>query len=262
VLAKTPPLDEDTWELYGPGDWTQSADLALKEPAKLAELQRLFLIEAAKHNVLPIDDRRAERMMADVAGRPQLITGNSQILFGGMGRLTEPSTVNIKNKSYSITAEVEVATTPAEGVIIAQGGSVGGWSLYAKDGRLKYCYNFLGINRFFTEGTMPIPMGRHQLRMEFKYDGGGPAKGGEVRLFVDGKACGSGRVGITVPMTFSFDETCDVGKETGSPVSPDYSERGNEFSGEVNWVQIDLEKDDHDHLISAEERFRVAMARH
>ena len=102
---------------------------------------------------------------------------------------------------------------------------------------------------------------RHQVRIEFKYDGGGLAKGGDITLFVDGKKDGQGRLEITVPMTFSFDETCDIGKETGSPVSPDYGERGNEFNGEVNWVQIDLEKDDHDHLISPDERFRVAMAR-
>ena len=97
--------------------------------------------------------------------------------------------------------------------------------------------------------------------MEFKYDGGGLAKGGDVSLFVDGKKDGEGRVEQTVPMLFSADETCDVGKETGSPVSPDYGPTGNEFSGEVNWVQIDLEKDDHDHLITPEERFQVAMAR-
>ena len=261
ILAKTPPLDEDVWELYGPDDWSQARNLAKENPKKLAELQRLFLIEAAKHHVLPIDDRRAERMMAELAGRPQLIKGNSQVLFGGMGRLTETSVLNIKNKSYSITAEIEVPKSGANGVIIAQGGSVGGWSLYANRGRLKYCYNFLGIKLFFAEAANPIPAGKHQVRLEFKYDGGGLAKGGDVSLFVDGKMDGQGRLDITVPMTFSFDETCDIGKETGSPVSPDYGERGNEFSGEVNWVQIDLEKDDHDHLISPEERFQVAMAR-
>jgi arylsulfatase len=261
VLTETPALDEDVWELYGPDDWTQARNLAAKDPAKLAELQRLFLIEAAKHHVLPIDDRRAERMMADQAGRPQLIRGRSQVLFGGMGRLTETSVLNIKNKSYAITAEVDVPESGAEGVIIGQGGCVGGWSLYATRGKLKYCYNFLGIQRFFAEATTTIPSGRHQVRMEFTYDGGGLAKGGNVALFVDGKQDGAGRVDITVPMTFSFDETCDIGRETGSPVSPDYGERGNEFTGEVNWVQIDLEQDDHDHLISADERFRVAMAR-
>ena len=178
-----------------------------------------------------------------------------------MGRLTENSIVSIKNKSYSVTADVDVPESGAEGVIIAQGGSVNGWSLYAKDGKLKYCYNLLGIELTFVEATQPIPAGHHQVRMEFKYDGGGLGKGGDVTLFVDGKEVGKGRVERTVAMIFSGDETCDVGKEGGSPVSPDYGPSGNEFSGEVNWVQIDLEKDDHDHLISPEERFRVAMAR-
>jgi arylsulfatase len=262
VLAKTPALDDDVWELYDTNaDWTQAHNLAQKNPRKLAELQRLFLIEATKHHVLPIDDRRAERMMADAVGRPQLIRGRTQLLFGGMGRLTETSVLNIKNKSYAITAEVEVPESGAEGVIIAQGGSVGGWSLYAKDGKLKYCYNLLGIKRSFAETSTPIPPGNHQVRMEFKYDGGGLAKGGDITLYVNGEEIGQGRVDTTVPMTFSFDETCDIGKETGSPVSPDYGDRDNAFSGEVNWVQIDLEQDDHDHLISPEERFRVAMAR-
>ena len=110
----------------------------------------------------------------------------------------------------------------AEGVIIAQGGNTNGWSLYAKGGKLKYCYNFFGINLTFVEATQPIPAGHHQVRMEFKYDGGGLAKGGDVTLYVDGKQVGQGRVEQTVPMAFSADETCDVGKEAGSPVSPDY----------------------------------------
>ena len=106
--------------------------------------KRLWLIEAAKYSVLPLDDRRVERINPDLAGRPQLIKGNTQILFGGMGRLTENSVINIKNKSYSVTAEVVVPKSGAKGVIIAQGGAFNGWSLYAKDGKLKYCYNFLG----------------------------------------------------------------------------------------------------------------------
>ena len=229
--------------------------------SKLAELQRLFLIEATKYSVLPLDDRTFERFNPDLAGRPQLIKGNTQILFGGMHRLSESSILSIKNKSYSVSAEIEVPTSGAKGVIIAQGGNTNGWSLYAKDGKLKHCYNFFGINRYFTEGTKPIPAGKHQVRMEFKYDGGGLAKGGTVSLFVDGKKDGEGRVERTVPMIFSADETCDVGKETGAPVSPDYGPSDNEFSGEVNWVQIDLEKDDSDHLISPEERFKIVMAR-
>jgi arylsulfatase len=160
-----------------------------------------------------------------------------------------------------VTAELEVPKSGAAGVIIAQGGSVNGWSLYAKDGRLKYCYNFFGIELSFAEAKKSIPPGRHQVRMEFKYDGGGLAKGGGVTLYLDGKQVGKGRVKRTVPMAFSADETCDIGKEAGSPVSPDYGAEDNAFNGEVHWVQIDLEKDDHDHLISPEERFQIAMAR-
>ena len=255
-------FDEDVWELYDTTkDWTQAHDLAKENPAKLEELKRLFLIEAGKYSALPLDDRTFERFNPDLAGRPQLIQGKTQILFGGMGRLTENSIVSTKNKSYAITADVDVPTSGAEGVIVAQGGNTNGWSLYAKGGKLKYCYNFFGITLTFVEATEAIPAGHHQVRMEFKYDGGGLAKGGGVTLYVDGKAVGQGRVEQTVPMAYSADETCDVGKEGGSPVSPDYGPTGNEFSGEVNWVQIDLEKDDHDHMISPDERYRVAMAR-
>ena len=255
-------FDEDVWELYDTNtDWTQSKDLAKENPKKLAELQRLFIIEATKYSALPLDDRTFERFNPDLAGRPQLIKGQTQILFSGMGRLSENSILSIKNKSYAITADLDVPKSGAEGVIVAQGGNTNGWSLYAKGGKLKYCYNFFGIDVTFVEGTQPIPAGNHQVRLEFKYDGGGLAKGGAVTLFVDGKSVGQGRIEQTVPMVYSADETCDVGKEAGSPVSPDYGPTGNEFSGEVNWVQIDLEKDDHDHMVSPEERFRVAMAR-
>jgi arylsulfatase len=255
-------FDDDVWELYDTNtDWTQARDLAKEQPKKLAELQRLWLIEATKYHVIPLDDRAFERFNPDLAGRPQLIKGKTQMLFGGMGRLTENSLVSIKNKSYSVTAEVEIPASGAEGVIIAQGGDTNGWSLYAKDGKLKHCYNFFGVDLSFVEGSRPIPAGTHQVRMEFKYDGGGLAKGGTVSLFVDGNKDGEGRIDKTVPMIFSADETCDVGKEGGSPVSPDYGPSGNTFSGKINWVQIDLEKDDQDHLISPEERFRIAMAR-
>ena len=186
-------FDEDVWELYDTNtDWTQAHDLAKEQPEKLAALQRLFMIEATKYGVFPLDDRPYERFNPDIAGRPQLIKGNSQILFGGMGRLTENSIVSIKNKSYSVTADVDVPQSGAEGVIIAQGGSVNGWSLYAKGGKLKYCYNLLGIELTFVEATQPIPAGHHQVRMEFKYDGGGVGKGGGITLFVDGKDVGTG----------------------------------------------------------------------
>jgi arylsulfatase len=260
-MAPLPPFEDNTWELYGPDDWTQARNIAKENPKKLRELQRLFLIEAVKYNVIPLDDRRVERLNPDLAGRPQLIRGNSQILFAGMGRLSENSVVNIKNKSHSVTAEVVVPDSGASGVIIAQGGHIGGWTLYAYQGKLKYCYNFFGVKFFYAEASSPIPTGKHQVCMAFKYDGGGLAKGGAVSLYVDGAKVGEGRVEVTQPMAFSADETCNVGKDEGSPVSPDYRPHGNEFSGEVHSVQIDLEKDDQNHLISPEERFKVAMAR-
>ena len=256
-------FDDDVWELYGTSsDWTQARDLAREQPQKLHELQRLWLIEATRYNVLPLDDRFAERANPEIAGRPQLIKGTRQVVFGGMGRLSESSIVNFKNKSHAITAEVIVPEAGAEGVIVAQGGLTGGWSLYAKEGKPKYCYNFYGVNRYTIAGTAAIPAGTHQVRMEFAYDGGGLAKGGTVTLYVDGQKAGEGRVEQTEPMVFSADETCDVGFEAGSPVTDDYPTAGGMFSGEVNLVEIAVDKDaeDLDHLIRPEERLRVAMA--
>jgi arylsulfatase A-like enzyme len=255
-----PRFDADKWELYGPDDWTQGNDLATKNPAKLAELQRLWLIEAVKYNVVPLDDRSYERINPDIAGRPQLIRGNTQLLFAGM-RVSEACVLTLKNKSYSVTAELAVPERGAEGVIVTQGGEAGGWTLYCKGGKLKYCYNFFGIEYYITEAEQPIPSGKHQVRMEFKYDGGGLAKGGDVTLYYDGKAVGKGRVKQSEPMGFSADEACDVGSDSGSPASPEYGPRGNKFTGEIQWVQIDVGTDDHDHLISPEERFNLAMAR-
>ena len=262
-MAPTPPIDDDVWELYGPDDWTQARNIADQNPAKLAELQRLFLIEATKYNVLPLDDRRVERFNADIAGRPQLIHGNTQLIFGGMGRLSENSVIVIKNKSHAVTANITVPERGADGVIIAQGGAFGGWSLYTKDGKPKYCYNTFGIMSYTVEGDDVLASGDHQIRMEFAYDGGGLGKGGDVTLYVDGDKVGAGRVEATVPMIFSGDETTDVGRDTGTGVSPDYPTTDNEFTGRVHWVQIDIDEnaEDLDHLITAEERFRIAMAR-
>ena len=263
VIAPTPPIDDDVWELYGPDDWTQARNVAGENPAKLAELQRLFLIEATKYNVLPLDDRRVERFNADLAGRPQLVKGNTQLLFAGMGRLSENSVIVIKNKSHAVTANLTVPDQSAEGVIIAQGGAFAGWSLYVKDGKPRYCYNTLGVMSSTVEGDRVLTPGDHQVRIEFAYDGGGLGKGGSVTLYVDGDNVGHGRVEATVPMIFSGDETTDVGRDTGTGVSTDYATHDNAFNGRIHWVQIDLDdkSEDLDHLITPEERFRIAMAR-
>jgi arylsulfatase len=262
TAGKGIPFDDDVWELYdGSKDWSQAHDLSTENPDLLHKLQRQFIIEATKYNVLPLDDRLAERILPETAGRPTLIQGNSQQFFPGMGRLSENSVVSIKNKSFSVSAEIEVGSKPANGVIIAQGGKFGGWSVYAKDGKLKFTYNVLGIHEFPTEATEPIPQGKHQVRMEFAYDGGGLAKGGNVTLYHDGKQVGTGRVAATQAMIFSADETTDIGYESGTPVSPDYTPATSRFNGKIHWVQLDVGVDDHDHFIDPEERLRIAMAR-
>jgi arylsulfatase len=262
MQPELPALDDDVWELYGPDDWTQAHDLSKEHPEKLYELQRLFLIEAARYYVLPLDDRRVERFNPDLAGRPTLIRGKSQILFGGMGRLSENSVVALKNKSHGVTAQIEVPDAGADGVIVAQGGAFGGFSLYLHEGRPAYCYNLFGLRRFKVYGDAPVPAGEHQVRMEFAYDGGGLGKGGSVTLYLDGAEVGTGRVENTVPMLFSADETTDVGTDSATPVSDDHGGR-NRFIGRVRWVQLDIDEaaEDLDHLITPEERLRIAMSR-
>jgi arylsulfatase A-like enzyme len=264
IGEKTPAFDDDIWELYDTSkDWSQANNLAKQMPEKLHELQRLWLIEATRYNVLPVDDRIAERLNSDTAGRPLLITGDSQILFGSMGRLSENSVLNTKNKSHSVTAEIVVPKEGAEGVIVAQGGNIGGWSLYAKDGKLKYCYNLLGVQYFYAEANNPLPPGAHQVRMEFVYAGGGLGKGGTASLFMDGKKVGEGKVGATAAMVFSADDGCDVGEDTAAAVSPDYEPHENQFNGTVKGVQLAIAKDavSVDHLVEPEKAIAVAMSR-
>jgi arylsulfatase len=260
----TPAFDDDVWELYDTTkDWSQANDLSKQMPEKLHELQRLWLIEAVRYDVLPMDDDVGKRFNSDLAGRPVLIKGNRQLLFGGMGRLSENSVLNVKNKSHAVSAEITVPPAGAEGVIIAQGGNIGGWALYAKGGKLKYCYNLLGVQYFYVEAAAPLTPGDHQIRMEFAYEGGGLGKGGTVTLYVDGQEVGEGKVGATAAMVFSADDGCDVGVDTGSPVSQDYGPRGNAFTGAVKGVEIAIDDaaENAGHMISPEEAVRIAMAR-
>jgi arylsulfatase len=263
VGAELPALDDDVWELYAPGDWTQANDLAAENPEKLHELQRLFLIEAVRYGALPLDDRRVERFEPHIAGRPMLVEGNSQILYGGMKRISENSMIVVKNRSHSVTAQLVIPDGGAEGVIIAQGGAFGGWSFYVYEGRPTYCYNLLGIASFKVSGAEQLQGGERQVRMEFAYDGGGLGKGGNVTLYVDGVSVAEGRVEGTMPLIFSGDETTDLGTDTATPVSDDYASGERDFSGKIEWVQIDVDEaaEDPDHLISPEERLRVALAR-
>ncbi|MDF2580732.1 MAG: sulfatase [Microbacterium sp.] len=258
-LGSSHGLDEDVWELYNvEEDWTQSHDLAAEEPDRLAHLQRLFLIQAARFNVLPMDIRSAERINPDLAGRPQLVQGDSQKFYPGMRRLSENTTINIKNKSWTVTASADVPEN-ANGVVIAQGGAYGGWSFYAVDGRLAFAYNLLGIQTDIVRSDAAVPAGAQELRAHFAYDGGGLGKGGTVTLYAGEDKIGEGRVERTLPYQFTFDETVDVGRDLASPVSGDYAATGNEFSGTLSWVRIDLGDDDHSHLIDDEHKLAVAM---
>ena len=257
-------FDDDVWELYDTTkDWSQSRDLSKENPQKLHELQRLWLIEATRYKVLPLDDRMTEKMNPDTAGRPTLIKGKTQLLFGGMGRLSENCVLNLKNKSHSVTAEIVVPEKGAEGVIISQGANIGGWSLYARDGKLKYCYNWGGFQHFIIGSAEKIPAGAHQVRMEFAYAGGGLGKGGKATLYIDGKKDGEGDIGGTLAIVFSADDGCDVGEDSGAPVSPEYSSHGNAFNGEIKGVLLSIADDPANagHLVTAADAVRLAMAR-
>ncbi|OHB57890.1 MAG: arylsulfatase [Planctomycetes bacterium GWF2_42_9] len=264
IMGPRPALDDDVWELYDTNnDWSQSKDLSRENPRKLMELQRLWLIEAARYKVLPLDDRMMEKINPDTAGRPVLIKGKTQMLFSGMGRLSENCVLNLKNKSHSVTAGIVVPEKGAEGVIISQGANIGGWSLYVKEGKLKYCYNWGGFKHFIVGSETAIPAGEHQVRMEFAYAGGGLGKGGVATLFVDGKKVGQGDIGATLAMIFSADDGCDVGEDSGAPVSPEYKAGDNRFNGEIKGIQLAIADaaENADHFVKPEDAIHMAMAR-
>lgn len=236
-------FEDDVWELYDlDHDASQAHDLAAEQPERLRELQQLFLIEAAKHQVFPLDNRVTERENPALAGRLELLAGRTSVTYrGGMTRFMEETTLNVKNRSHSLTADVEVTGDDASGVLVAQGGRFGGWSLYVKAGRPCYAYNYLGLELYTVRAEQPLTSGRHEIRMEFSYDGGGVGNGGAVVLVVDGNKDGAGRVEQTIPYYYSFDETLDVGVDLATPVTDDYPTLDNAFSGVVHTVRIDLD---------------------
>jgi arylsulfatase A-like enzyme len=260
--AKMVAFDDDKWELYdGSTDYSQAHDLAKEMPDRLHELQRLWLIEATKYNVLPLDDRTVERFNPELAGRPEYVKGNKQTLYPGMSRLTESSLLNIKNKSFQVTAQIVVPDGGAQGTIIAQGGSYGGWGLMIHEGAARFAYNLLGVNVFLTDAEHPVPAGEHQVRAEFAYDGGGLAKGGTVTLYYDGEKAGEGKIGLTQPMLFTATETAEIGRELGTTVIPDTPPQDTEFTGKIKWVELSTGEDDHSHMIDPDEMIHVLMAK-
>jgi len=236
------PLAEDRWELYDTRtDFSLVYDLEAQNPAKLKELQDLFMAEGPKYNVLPIDDRLFERLNAKLVGRPDLMGDRMSLtLHAGMTGMSENAFINVKNRSVTITADLDVPKGGANGVILAQGGRFGGWSLYLKGGKPVYTYNFLGLKRTTITGKQPVPAGKAIVRMEFAYDGGGAGKGGLVTLFVNGKKVGEGRVERTQPGIFSVDDAADVGMDEGTPVVEDYQPTSTKFTGTIRKVVVDV----------------------
>jgi hypothetical protein len=238
------PLANDIWELYDTRtDFSLVHDLAEKNPDKLTELQALFMREAERNHVLPIDDRPFERVNAALAGRPDLMAGRTSLtLAGGMTGMSENVFLNVKNKSKTITAEVDVPKRGANGAILVQGGRFGGWALYVKDGVPAYDYNFIGLERFTIAGTKPLPPGKSTIRFEFDYDGGGLGRGGTGTLFVNDRKVAEGRIARTQPMAFSADETADVGTDLATPVVERIgSEAESRFTGRITKVTISVE---------------------
>jgi arylsulfatase len=237
------PLAEDVWELYDTRtDFSLVNDLAAENPTILAELQSLFMEEAQKNHVLPIDDRVFERFIAAQVGRPSVMGERTSLtLAEGMTGMTENVFLNIMNKSKTITAELDVPEDGGNGAIIVQGGRFGGWALYVKDGVPAYDYNFLGMERYTVAAAEPLAPGRATVRFDFAYDGGGPGMGGTGTLFVNDQQVAEGRIDRTQPRVFSADETADVGIDLATPVVETIgAEARSKFTGRIPSVTVEV----------------------
>ncbi|MCI0704816.1 MAG: arylsulfatase [Planctomycetia bacterium] len=235
-------FDKDKWELYNVNeDFSQANNIVEKHPDKLKELQGLFTKEAVKYHVYPLDDRVIERFNSALVGRPDLMQGRKSLtVFPGMTGMMENVFINTKNQSHVITAEVEVPKEGCDGVILCQAGRFGGWSLYTKGGKVKYCYNWVGLERYTITSDKPLPAGKVTIKYEFTYDGGGLGKGGKGTIFVNGEKVAEGKIGNTHAAIFSADETADVGVDEATPVTEDYKERDNKFTGKLGKITIEL----------------------
>jgi arylsulfatase len=237
-MGSSKSFDEDTWELYDlRTDYSQYNDVAAKYPEKLKELQDAFLVEARKYQVLPLDDRVAERL--NTALRPSLIAGRTTFTYYQGARIADSSSAPTQNRSHTITAQLEVPKGGADGVLAAIGGTVSGFSLYVKGGHPIYEYNYLTARRTAVTGTEALAPGPNVVRVEFLYDGGGVGKGATVSLFVNDKKVGQGRLESTIWVgRYSADESFDVGGDFGSPVSSAYSSPY-PFTGTIKKIVID-----------------------
>ena len=239
-----PDLDKDVWDLYHVDeDFSLTKNLATKYPEKLKEMQSLFMWQAQKYHVLPIDDRTIERTNAAIAGRPDLLGDRKSLtLYEGMEGMMENTFMNIKNKSFSITAELNIPKEGANGVILSQGGRFGGWSVYMKKGKPEFTYNFLGLERYVISSHKKLAEGPVTVKFDFVYDGNGLGKGGKITIYINGKKSASGRVEKTQPFIFSADETADVGLDNQTPVALGigYGPEETRFTGGIDKVVVEV----------------------
>jgi arylsulfatase len=239
VVEAVDPIDGYKWELYNVAeDFSQANDLAQANPEKLRELQRLFYIEAVKYNVLPLDNTKVERL--DVNNRPSNIRGLTEFTYyDGMTRIPEGGAPDLKNKSFGISAVVDIPEGGAEGLIMTQGGRFAGLGLYLLDGKPVFHYNLAGVERYTVAGKDKVPPGRHVITLDFNYDGDGVGKGGQATLTVDGEKVASEHLPQTIAYRMSLDETLDIGEDTGTPVSEDYQVPF-KFTGKLGKVTINI----------------------
>ena len=246
--ASTRAFSADVWELYDLGtDWTQAHDLAREHPDRLRDLQELFLVEAAKYQVFPLDDRMAERGDPQKAGRPDLLGDRRSMRFtGGMRRFAEDTVPNVKNRSHRLRAEIDVPAGGAHGSIVSQGGPFGGWRLHVVDGHLAYAYNFLGMEEYTVEASTPLDEGLQSVEFAFAYDGGGVGKGGLGRLLVAGREVAAGRIERTIPFFIcsDADHTLDVGTDLGDPHGDAHDPPAGPPHAVIRWVEIDVTGDE------------------
>jgi arylsulfatase A-like enzyme len=233
--------DKAVWELYNiEEDFSQANDLAQQYPERLRQMQDMWWVEAAKYNVLPLDWRAAIRLNSEAMGRPSLIKGRTELTYyPGIVGLPDAASPPMCNKSWTITADIELTDEKSEGMIITHGGLEGGYGLYLRDSKPTFVYNFLSIDRPTLTAKDPLPKGKTTLVVDFAYDGGGMGKGGKLAMSANGKKIAEGRLERTIPISFSLGEGVDIGLDTGSPIDFTYK-LPFAFTGKIEKVKIEL----------------------
>jgi arylsulfatase len=238
--APMPPLTDYKWELYNiADDFSQNNDLAAKNPDKLKELQGLFIEEAKKYQVLPLDNSWLERV---VVPRPSAVAGRTEFTYSGeVSGIPYSNAPDLVGKSFKITADVEIPPKGAEGMLNTLGGRFGGYGLYLVKGKPVFTYNLLALERFRWEGPQALTPGKHTIVFDFKYDGPGLGKGGTGVMSVDGKEVSRKAIPHTVPSLFTIDEFFDVGIDTRTGVDDKDYQPPFRFTGKLDKLTINLE---------------------